>query len=42
MLSLEGKVVFMSGAGSVGDAPDAKIWGNGRATAVLLASQGAK
>jgi NAD(P)-dependent dehydrogenase (short-subunit alcohol dehydrogenase family) len=42
MLSLEGKVVFMSGAGSVGDDPDAKVWGNGKATAVLLARQGAK
>jgi NAD(P)-dependent dehydrogenase (short-subunit alcohol dehydrogenase family) len=42
MLSLEGKVVFMSGAGSVGDDPDAKVWGNGKATAILLARQGAK
>lgn len=42
MLSLKGKVVFMSGAGSVGDDPDAKVWGNGKATAVLLARQGAK
>ena len=42
MLSLKDKVVFMSGAGSVGDDPDAKIWGNGKATAVLLARQGAK
>ena len=42
MLSLEDKVVFMSGAGSVGDDPDAKVWGNGKATAVLLARQGAK
>ena len=29
MLSLKDKVVFMSGAGSVGDDPDAKVWGNG-------------
>ena len=42
MLSLEGKVAFISGAGSVGDDPDAKVWGNGKATAVLLARQGAK
>ena len=42
MLSLKGKVVFMSGAGSVGDDPDAKVWGNGKATAVLLARQGAR
>lgn len=42
MLSLEGKVAFVSGAGSVGDDPDAKVWGNGKATAVLLARQGAK
>jgi NAD(P)-dependent dehydrogenase (short-subunit alcohol dehydrogenase family) len=42
MLSLEDKIVFMSGAGSVGDDPDAKVWGNGKATAVLLARQGAK
>ena len=41
MLSLKDKVVFMSGAGSVGDDPDAKVWGNGKATAVLLARQGA-
>lgn len=42
MLSLKDKVVFMSGAGSVGDDPDARVWGNGKATAVLLARQGAK
>jgi NAD(P)-dependent dehydrogenase (short-subunit alcohol dehydrogenase family) len=42
MHNLEGKVVFITGAGSVGDDPDAKIWGNGKATAVLLARQGAK
>ena len=41
MLSLAGKVAFISGAGSVGDDPDAKVWGNGKATAVLLARQGA-
>ncbi|CUJ65806.1 Levodione reductase [Achromobacter xylosoxidans] len=37
MLDLSGKVAFVAGAGSVGDG-----WGNGRATAVLLARQGAK
>lgn len=37
MLSLKGKVALVSGAGSVGLG-----WGNGRATAVLLARQGAK
>ena len=42
MLSLKDKVVFMSGAGSVGDDPDAKVWGNGKAAAVLLARQGAR
>ena len=42
MLSLENKVAFISGAGSVGDDPDAKVWGNGKATAVLLARQGAR
>src|SRR5262245_51741718 len=41
MLSLAGKVAFISGAGSVGDDPDAKVWGNGKAAAVLLARQGA-
>ena len=42
MLSLKDKVAFISGAGSVGDDPDAKVWGNGKATAVLLARQGAR
>lgn len=42
MLSLKDKVAFLSGVGSVGDDPDAKVWGNGKATAVLLARQGAK
>jgi NAD(P)-dependent dehydrogenase (short-subunit alcohol dehydrogenase family) len=42
MLSLKDKVVFISGAGSVGDDPDARVWGNGKATAVLLARQGGK
>ena len=42
MLSLKHKVAFISGAGSVGDDADAKVWGNGKATAVLLARQGAK
>ena len=37
MLDFQDKVAFVSGAGSVGDG-----WGNGRATAVLLARQGAK
>jgi NAD(P)-dependent dehydrogenase (short-subunit alcohol dehydrogenase family) len=37
MLDLTGKVAFVSGAGSVGEG-----WGNGKATAVLLARQGAK
>lgn len=37
MLRLDGKVALVSGAGSVGEG-----WGNGRATAVLLARQGAK
>jgi NAD(P)-dependent dehydrogenase (short-subunit alcohol dehydrogenase family) len=36
MLSLEGKVAFVTGAGSVGEG-----WGNGKATAVLFARQGA-
>jgi len=37
MLDLNGKVAFIAGAGSV-----AEGWGNGRATAVLLARQGAR
>lgn len=37
MLDLKGKVAFVAGAGSV-----AEGWGNGRATAVLLARQGAR
>ena len=37
MLRLDGKVAFISGAGSVGEG-----WGNGKATAALLARQGAK
>ncbi|MBT2305083.1 SDR family oxidoreductase [Variovorax paradoxus] len=37
MLDLTGKVAFVAGAGSV-----AEGWGNGRATAVLLARRGAK
>jgi len=37
MLRLDGKVAFVSGAGSVGEG-----WGNGKATAVLLARQGAR
>ena len=42
MLNLDGKVAFVTGAGSVGDDPDATVWGNGKATAVLFARQGAK
>jgi len=37
MLDLKNKVVFISGAGTVGPG-----WGNGKATAVLMARQGAK
>ena len=37
MLRLDGKIAFVSGAGSVGEG-----WGNGKATATLLARQGAK
>ena len=37
MLDLQGKVAFVTGAGSVGPG-----WGNGKATAVLLARQGAQ
>lgn len=37
MLRLDGKIAFITGAGSVGDG-----WGNGKATAVLMARQGAK
>ncbi len=37
MLDLKGKVAFISGAGTVGPG-----WGNGKATAVLFARQGAK
>jgi NAD(P)-dependent dehydrogenase (short-subunit alcohol dehydrogenase family) len=36
MLRLDGKIAFISGIGSVGEG-----WGNGRATAVLFARQGA-
>lgn len=36
MLDMTGKVVFVTGAGSVGEG-----WGNGKATAVLMARQGA-
>ncbi len=36
MLDLSGKVALVTGAGSVGDG-----WGNGKATAVLMARQGA-
>lgn len=37
MLDLKGKTAFVTGAGSVGEG-----WGNGKATSVLLARQGAK
>jgi NAD(P)-dependent dehydrogenase (short-subunit alcohol dehydrogenase family) len=37
MLDLKGKVALVAGAGAVGEG-----WGNGKATAVLLARQGAK
>jgi NAD(P)-dependent dehydrogenase (short-subunit alcohol dehydrogenase family) len=37
MLDLKGKVAFVTGAGAIGAG-----WGNGKATAVLLARQGAK
>ena len=37
MLSLKGKVAIVTGAGSIGPG-----WGNGKATAVLMARQGAK
>ncbi|MZR31571.1 SDR family NAD(P)-dependent oxidoreductase [Sneathiella litorea] len=37
MLRLDGKIAFITGAGSVGEG-----WGNGKATAVLMARQGAK
>ena len=40
MLSMQGKVAVITGAGSVGPAGSA-IWGNGKATAILLARQGA-
>ncbi|CAN7742230.1 SDR family NAD(P)-dependent oxidoreductase [Variovorax sp. LjRoot178] len=36
MLDLTGKVAFVAGAGSIGEG-----WGNGKATAVLMARQGA-
>ena len=37
MFRLDGKVALVTGAGSVGPG-----WGNGKATAVLMARQGAK
>ena len=37
MLDLKGKIAFVAGIGSVGPG-----WGNGKATAVLLARQGAQ
>ena len=40
MLDMAGKVAIVAGAGSVGPA-DSKIVGNGKATAILLARQGA-
>jgi NAD(P)-dependent dehydrogenase (short-subunit alcohol dehydrogenase family) len=41
MLSMTDKIAIVTGAGSVGPS-GSKIWGNGKATAVLLARQGAK
>jgi NAD(P)-dependent dehydrogenase (short-subunit alcohol dehydrogenase family) len=40
MLSMAGKVAIVAGAGSVGPL-GGTIWGNGKATAILLARQGA-
>src|SRR5689334_509431 len=40
MLSMAGKVAIIAGAGSVGPV-GSRIWGNGKATAILLARQGA-
>ena len=40
MFGLVGKVAVVAGAGSVGPR-DSTVWGNGKATAVLLARQGA-
>jgi NAD(P)-dependent dehydrogenase (short-subunit alcohol dehydrogenase family) len=40
MLNLTGRVAIVTGAGSVGPT-GSQIWGNGKATAVLLARQGA-
>jgi NAD(P)-dependent dehydrogenase (short-subunit alcohol dehydrogenase family) len=40
MLDMTGKVAIVAGAGSVGPT-GSKIWGNGKATAILLARQGA-
>jgi NAD(P)-dependent dehydrogenase (short-subunit alcohol dehydrogenase family) len=42
MLDLTGKTAFITGAGSVGEAKGDTAWGNGRATAVLMARQGAR
>jgi NAD(P)-dependent dehydrogenase (short-subunit alcohol dehydrogenase family) len=42
MLDLTGKVAFIAGAGSVGEGQGDKAFGNGKATAVLMARQGAK
>ncbi len=41
MLDLSGKVAFVSGAGSVGEGQGDRSFGNGKATAVLMARQGA-
>lgn len=41
MFDLTGKVAFVSGAGSVGPR-GGTVWGNGKASAVLLARRGAK
>jgi len=42
MLDLTGKVAFIAGAGSVGEGHGTNSLGNGRATALLMARQGAK
>ena len=39
---LAGKVAFIFGCRSVGDDPDAKVWGNGKAHRRALARQGAR
>jgi NAD(P)-dependent dehydrogenase (short-subunit alcohol dehydrogenase family) len=41
MLNFKGKVAFVAGCGSSGPTNSGTSWGNGKATAVLLARQGA-